>query len=91
MDRYPPEHPPEECDFYQGLRLVTRAYWDNSLDNAKALHVSDAADVDALLTRRRGSSSTRHALPSVWSPSRLDVKCNSLFVHTVVLRTATRL
>ena len=30
MDRYPPEHPPEECDFYQGLRLVTRAYWDNS-------------------------------------------------------------
>ena len=74
MDRYPPEHPPEECDFYQGLRLVTRAYWDNSLDNAKALHVSDAADVDALLTRRRGSSSTRHALPSVWSPSRLDVK-----------------
>ena len=27
--RYPPEHSPEECDFFQGVRLVTRAYWDN--------------------------------------------------------------
>ena len=29
-DRYPPTHPPESCDFYDGVRLVTRAYWDNS-------------------------------------------------------------
>jgi hypothetical protein len=30
QDRYPPTHPPESCDFFAGLRLVTRAYWDNS-------------------------------------------------------------
>ena len=30
MDRYPPEHAPESCHFYEGVRLVTRAYWDNS-------------------------------------------------------------
>ena len=47
MDRYPPEHPPEECDFYQGLRLVTRAYWDNSdgvgLETRKQLNKARAA------------------------------------------------